>query len=121
MPLTIEPDGSNDFGPCKCCGNMSRTVWGYIRREDEIVSLYYVHWTPGKLDRGARVELIIGQWGDNSSADERSAVAIACRVHEGEPQFMIRDAEEKQDELASHALRRDQIVGTPMSAEIFEM
>jgi len=121
MALTIEPDGSNDYGPCKCCGNMSRTVWGYIHRDGEMAAVYYVHWTLGRIDHGARVELIMGRWGDDSSADDRSAVAIACRVQAGEPQFMIRDAEAKQDELATHALRRDQIVGTPMSAEIFEM
>jgi hypothetical protein len=121
MALTIEPDGSNDYGPCKCCGNMSRTVWGYIQRDGEMNAVYYVHWTRGRLDHGIRVELIVGKWDDASSADDRSVVELACRLHEGEPQFMIRDAEPKKDDLAAHALRRDQIVGTPMSKEVFEM
>ena len=121
MPLTIEPDGSNDYGPCTCCGNMSRTVWGYIHRDDEMISVYYVHWTLGRIDHGARCELIIGRWDDSSSADDRSTVELAYRLHEGERQFMLRDAEPKSDGLAHHALRRDQIVGTPLSAEVFEM
>jgi hypothetical protein len=121
MKLTIDPDGSNDYGPCKCCGNMSRTVWGYIQRDEEMIAVYYVHWTLGRVDHGVRVELIIGKWDDDASADDRSTVELACRVQKGEPQFMIRDAGPKQDELAAHALRRDQVVGTPMAAEIFKM
>ena len=121
MPLTLQPDGSKDYGPCECCGNMSRTVWGYIHRNDEMVAVYYVSWTLGRIDHGARVELIIGKWDDDASADDRSAVALACRLQNNQPQFMIRDAEPKDDGLATHALKRDQIVGTPKSAEIFEL
>lgn len=121
MPLIIEPDGSNDYGPCKCCGNMSRTVWGYIHRDGEMIAVYYVHWTLGRIDHGARFELIVGPWGDDSTAEQRSTVQLLYRLVDGQPAFMVGNAEAKQDGLSAHALRREQVVGTPMAAEIFKL
>ena len=43
----IEIGGSKDFGPCDCCGNASRTVWGYISRGGDAEAVYFVQWTMG--------------------------------------------------------------------------
>ena len=62
--LTVEATDSNNFGPCECCGNDSRRVWGWVHSPTATVAAYFVHWTLGRVfDHGANFDLIIGAWG----------------------------------------------------------
>jgi len=123
--ITVEPDGSNDSGPCTCCGNMSRTVWGYLRHAQNPLAAYYVHWTLGRIDHGANFDLVVGRWGEGTSPSDRAVVAVAFRSMSNGPQFMVIDAEgrpaARPGALADRALRRDQVIGTPLAAEVFAM
>jgi hypothetical protein len=123
--ITVEPDGSKDSGPCGCCGNMSRAVWGYIRDAGNPLAAYYVHWTLGRVDHGANFDLVLGKWGEGTSSKDRCVVAVAFRWMSNNPQFMVIDAEgrpaAKPGALADRALRRDQVIGTPLAAEVFAM
>jgi hypothetical protein len=123
--LSVELAGSNDYGPCKCCGNMSRRVWGFLVDGGATVAVYYVHWTIGRVDHGASINLIIGRWGAETTRDDRAAVAVAFRIVQGEPQFMVVDAasrsEAKTSSLAANALQRTQVIGTPVAQRIFAM
>jgi len=125
MPLTLEIGGTNDFGPCSCCGNNSRTVWGSLHDSGTQIASYFVHWTLGRLDHGANFDLVIGPWGDNSTAAERAIAAVSFRQTETGPGFMIIDAESrpiaKRGVLAKMVLRREQVVGTPMAKAVFEL
>jgi hypothetical protein len=49
--LSIEASGSNDLGPCECCGCKSRTVWGFVHRGDVTEAAYFVQWTLGQVER----------------------------------------------------------------------
>ena len=119
---TLEADGSEDFGPCTCCGKMSRTVWGYISNERGAEAVYYVQWTLGAVDRhGANFDLIVGEWGEAPNT-ERQGVSLAFRWGPEGPSFMVIDAETRP--LADHTLvgtclRRDQVVGTPIAKQSF--
>ncbi len=91
--ITIEPLGSHDSGPCECCGNLSRTVWGAASRGRRTIAVYYVHWTLKRPDHGANVDLIVGKWGEGSSAIDRQAIALQFHVTDGVPQLMVIDAD----------------------------
>ena len=124
MTLTVEPAGSRDSGPCECCGNTSRTVWGYLHRGNRAVAAYYVRWTLGRPDHGASVDLITGSWGPGSSASDRAVVAVAHRLMPEGGQFMVVDATGRPtagSALAATALRRADVVGTPLAGQVFEM
>jgi len=122
--LTVEPTGSNDHGRCACCGCRSRTVWGNVHAGPRTAAVYYVQWTLTRVhDHGANFDLVLGPWGNGTSPADRRVVAVAYRLIEGGPQFMVIDAAgrpaAKGGKLAAKALRRDQVVGTPMAAEVF--
>jgi hypothetical protein len=121
--ITVEPDGSNDSGPCPCCGNMSRVVWGFIRDPDGPMAVYYVNWTPGRVEHDANVELILGEWGDGTSSADRFVVAVVLRRLPSGPQFGVIDADSRRgaklERLADTLLRRDQVIGTPLAAKVF--
>jgi len=125
MHWEVEIAGSNDFGPCDCCGGTSRTVWGYLRTEGEPSAAYYVQWTVGQMDRhGAHVDLIVGRWGHGTSADDRSAVSLEFGRAEGRPGLMVIDAGHRPTASSSFcgkALARAEVVGTPLADTVFEM
>ena len=61
--VLVEAENERTAGPCPCCGNMTRRVWGYVSQGDVTVAAYFVEWTPGHQDRAANFDLIIGAWG----------------------------------------------------------
>jgi hypothetical protein len=86
---------------------------------------YFVEWTAGQVARhGAFFDLILGRWGDGTSAADRAAVSMEMRVMDGEPQFMIIDAgtrEVGKSDLASAAFEREKVVGSPLAEVVFGM
>ena len=123
--LTLEFSGENQrqFGPCKCCGNLTNRVWGYVYRDASALAAYFVEWTPGHVDRSAAFDLILGKWGDDTSPLDRQAVALDFRHIQTGPSFMVVDAANRKVStsplISSRSLRRDEIIGKPISAEIF--
>lgn len=110
---------------CECCGDDSHTARGFVHDEDGgATAAYFVHWTLGKVDtHGAMFDLIVGTWGDGTSAADRSAVSLAFRIG---PQggFMIVDAEGRsvaESELVGHVLSREDVVNTPLAKRVFEI
>jgi hypothetical protein len=55
---------------------MSRKVWGFLIEAGVTAAVYYVHWTLGRLDHGANVDLIIGRWGSQSTSADRSVALL---------------------------------------------
>ena len=115
--------GEESFGHCDCCGRASRTVQGYLQEVDgPSLAVYYVRWTDGHLDEvGADFELVIGAWGDGTSPADRAVVALRYYPDQDGPgSFMVVDAE-PMPSLAAAALKRDEVIGTPLASQVFAM
>ena len=112
-------------GTCDCCGNTSRTVWGYVHeREGGTVASYFVQWTVGLslAEHPANFDLVLGSWGDGTSADDRCAISLLYSENEDGPSVMVIDAAGAPRDLstlASSALARDEVVGTPLAIAAF--
>jgi hypothetical protein len=117
-PLVVETMGSRDLGPCTCCGEDSRNVWGVVHRGPVSEAAYYVHWTPGRVaEHGAVFDLVLGAWGDGTSRSDRYAVSLTFRWTANGPEFMVIDAATRpirDSELLSRALAREDVIGTPL-------
>jgi hypothetical protein len=101
-------------------------VWGWVHAPAGTVAAYFAQWTLGHLvDHGANVDFILGAWGDGTEASDRSAVALVhCENSDGEREVMIVDAASRpvaESPLAGAALRRDQVIGTPLAGQIFRL
>jgi len=123
--LSIEPTGSSDFGPCPCCGNNSRRVWGHVHSPKAAVAAYFVHWTRNAVrDHGANFDLIVGKWGKGATAPDRELVALAYRLEDDGPSFMVIDAADRpaaDDELVGKALARKEVIGKPIARKAFDI
>ena len=116
----IEPTDES-VGYCACCGNTTRRIWGWLQQHDENAALYYVTWTIGRMTDGARVQMIIGPWGDQTSANDRNAIFIDYFADEPPGTFTIIDADESLTDVAKHSLRRVDVIGTPLAQLCFDL
>lgn len=121
--LEIITEGASDSGPCECCGNYSRTVWGFADTRESTVAVYYVHWTLGAVDKdGAPFDVLIGEWGEGSQPKDRVAVALEYRLRENGPAFSVIDAQgRKTAELVGRCLARDEVMGKPIAERAFRV
>jgi len=123
--LHIEVSGSNDFGPCECCGAKSRTVWGFVHRGAVIEAAYFVQWTLGEVERhGANFDLIIGLWGDATNSKDRCAVSMELHRTSDGPSFTVIDSVDRpaaSSDLVGKALARHEVIGTPLATQAFEL
>ncbi|MCE9531011.1 MAG: hypothetical protein K8T89_07790 [Planctomycetes bacterium] len=121
--LEIEPTGQNDHGPCPCCGNTSRCVWGLVHGPKGAVAAYYAHWTVSRVaDHWPNFDLIIGKWGDGTTAADRCMVALRYRLMDDGPTFMVIDPDDRpaaKSELVGRALPRADVIGKPIAEQAF--
>src|SRR5262245_29994794 len=121
--LQVEPMDAADTGRCPCCGHVSRKVWGCIRRDGEPHASYFVHWTVGHVfDHGAHIDLIVGRWGEDTSAADRYAVSLEYRIIDTGPGVMVIDADTRDiatSKLVGTALKRADVVGGPIATAVF--
>jgi hypothetical protein len=111
-------------GHCDCCGNESRCVWGMVHQGDAALAAYWMNWTVDHLsESGANLDLILGRWGDDTSADDRVLVSLLHRQQsDGSPALMVIDAADRpaaRGELARAALARADVIETPLAAQLF--
>jgi hypothetical protein len=121
--LDVEPADSNDQGPCSCCGNMSRTVWGFVHSPDETIAAYFVQWTLNKPEHRAIFDLILGQWGEETKHN-RQAISMEYRIFDGQGSFMVIDASTREtanSELVGVALNREQVIGKSIVERAFSI
>lgn len=115
--LTVESSGEKTQAPCECCGKVTRTIWGYVHRESgATVASYFVSWLAGDPRHDAYIDLIIGRWGDGTTAADRRAVSLAYCASEGS--CMVVDAAKRPvatSTLIGGTLTPEQVVDKPIA------
>jgi hypothetical protein len=123
--MRVFPVDEKESGRCACCGGVTRRVWGYLLDGETMHAAFFVEWTKGQVARhGACFDLILGRWGDGTTAEDRVAVSLEMRVMEEGPQFMVVDAgarEVGKSDLVSAAFDREKVIGTPLAGVVFGM
>jgi len=122
--MTIETSGEKSFGPCDCCGQMTKRVWGFVYDSGVARAAYFVEWTPGHDTSGAVFDLIIGVWGDDADGSARKAVSLEFRRLNSGPAFMVIDASKRptaNSTMVSEALSRDRVMGSDIANEAYRI
>jgi hypothetical protein len=124
-PFFIEPTESKDSGPCECCGEYTKRIWGFVHSEERAKAAYITEWTRCKVaEHGANFDLVIGRWGEGAEAADRFAVSLEYRQTETGPWFTVIDASSREvsrSELVGRALSRAEVIGTPLAKKVFDM
>jgi hypothetical protein len=119
--LTVVPDKTFEPTLCECCGEMTLGVSGWIEDSDKTLAAYLIHWTQSSKEHDASFDLIFGEWGDRTTASDRSVASFAYRPSKNS--FMVIDSctrpAGQSNDLASFPLTRQEIVGTPLAPYLF--
>lgn len=119
--LEIEPAGMKTSGKCACCNRARRTVWGFVYRDGGPRACYFVEWTPGGSVCTARFDVVIGDWNDGTTEDDRRAVSLAYELADDGPTFTIADAAGRPAAEAGRPAKPADVVGTPLAEEAREI
>jgi hypothetical protein len=94
-----------------------------VHSPNRAVAAYFVQWAVGRVpDHGALFDLVLGSWGEGSSAANRVLVTLDYRLTETGPAFMVVDSAGRSTDnpaLAGQALTRADVVGRPIAEEAF--
>ena len=104
-------------GRCACCGKTRRTVWGYVYRDGGPRACYFVEWTIGRRDCSARFDVVVGEWFDGTSEEDRQAVSFEYRVLDSMPLFSIVDADGRPAAEVGRAMKGAESAETALAAE----
>jgi hypothetical protein len=105
-------------GRCACCGKSRRTAWGFVYRDGGPRACYFVEWTLGRRDCAARFDVVVGDWFDGTTEDDREAVSLEYRVTQTGPSFSVVDAEGRPAAEVGRATKGADVVGTPLADEV---
>ncbi|MDP3341638.1 hypothetical protein [Frigidibacter sp.] len=125
--LKVEPTGESAVY-CDCCGNQSRTIWGFVHEGEGAIASYFLQWTVGAplSTHPANFDLIYGAWGEGegegASKMDRYAVSMVYFEGDSGPAISVIDAADRpvaKSELVGTVLSRDCIIGTPLAQRVF--
>ena len=115
----------SDFGPCECCGDVSRRATGMVRRDGDAYAIYHVDWTTQQVARhGAEFYLLLGRFGEGTTAADKFLVALHFFIEPDTFGFMVVDANQTPmatHPLAGRSLTREDVVDTPLAQEVFDL
>jgi len=121
VQLTATPS-EQSIGTCECCGNASKTIWGFIGTPEQTVAVYYVSWTADLAKHPPNFDLIVGPWGEGAEPKNRHLVSLLFQPSRSGGAFMVIDGESRpanNPALCGRALKRAEVVGTPLAKQIF--
>lgn len=113
MNLRVEPAGESWPTVCDCCGNETRTVWGYVYKLNVPLAAYYVQWTSNNKEHYPNFDFLVGTWGDDSVRDKKLISFVYNATPKDGGSFMAIDSSGRpaaRSDLCSVALNRDDIV-----------
>jgi hypothetical protein len=88
------------------------------RRDRRPVCVDCGHWTSGRPDHGAHVDLVVGPWGEGTGVIDRVGVSLVYR-HDAAA-FTVIDAAARSfaqgQQRFARALAREEMVATPLAA-----
>ena len=74
---------------CHCCNNESCTGHGFVYKNDDAYAVYYAGWSVSHSEKRISFALAIGEWGDDSTNDDRTCFGFEAWEGEEEILFQV--------------------------------
>lgn len=122
--LIIETDEPPRTELCQCCGGTTTWLTRFVYSDDDAFAVYYAAFSDEHLEREITIAIGIGEWGDESTADDRRSFALVMRETETELAVTVTDAEEspwRNSEIIGRMLDRDEALAHPLISDVFHI
>ena len=110
--MRIELGNESSPNICECCGNETKTVYGYAYQNDIPLAAYYVQWTCSRADHPPNFDFLIGTWG-NDGVHDKVLVSWIYQSNLKGGCFMVVDSHSRpaaSSSLCAKPLSRDEVI-----------
>ena len=107
---------------CPHCGEESKTVWGWVSKDNAAHAAYFVNLMTGHQEISARLTISIGGWGEEDNLRNRMWVYIETRPIPSRYEMMVREPEESLyngKQILGTPLTRSEALASPLMQEFF--
>lgn len=122
--LTIEFEPPRESEPCECCGGRTTALTRFVYRNGNAHSIYYARFSNNHPERVVLATVSIGEWGENSTPEQRVAFALQLRSSDGDYQVGLLDARDspwRDARVIGRTLNRDEALKHPFVKEAFHV
>jgi hypothetical protein len=110
--------------PCADCGAAATRVAGDVLADGTVRAVYRMTWVESHPERRAHLAIGLGSWDQRASRADRHLIELQVWHRDRYPSLTVIDSpshREFVDNVLGIGLRRDQVVGTPVGRELFEI
>jgi hypothetical protein len=121
--IEIEQD-KIDISKCDCCGGKVTNLTRFVYQDGDAFAIYYVSFTEGHEDKVAYALIGIGEWGEDSTPDQRKAYSLKLWEGTSDWQVTVTDRDEspwKDVKFLGRILNRDEALKDPMIKDVFHI
>lgn len=107
---------------CPHCGEESKTVWGWVSKDNTAHAVYFANLMTGHQEASAGITVSVGGWGEEDPLPERKWVYIEARPTPDSYEMMVREPGEslyKGEPILGTPLTRAEALGSTMIQEFF--
>ena len=107
---------------CSHCGEESKTVWGWVSKDNSAHAVYFANLMTGHQEMSARLTISIGGWGEEDNLAKRKWVYIEARPVHPSYEMMVREPEESlynEKSILGLPLTRSDALACPLMQEFF--
>lgn len=83
----VEIGENSSSSICDCCGVESLFGHGFVYKNSDAYAVYYASWSNSHPDKVVTLALALGEWGDNSTSDDR--VCFGLDAFNGDTEFLL--------------------------------
>lgn len=122
--LTIEFEPPQETSPCECCGGRTTRLTRFVHKDGDAYAIYYALFSDDHPCASISVTVSIGEWGDDSTPEQRVAFALELRSSNSQYQVAVVNAKQspwREAALLGRMLDRDDALLHPAIAEVFHL
>lgn len=122
--LTIEFEPPNESEPCECCGGRTTALTRFVYCDGDAYAIYYARFPNNHPDRVVVATVSLGEWGEDSTPEQRVAFAVELRAAKNAYQVGLIDAERSpwhEAKTIGRTLNRDEALAHPRLREAFHV
>jgi hypothetical protein len=121
--LTIEFEEPSQ-SRCECCDGTTTRLTRFVYQDGGAFAVYFAQFSDNHPDRIVKMVVALGEWGEDSSPEQRRAFALDVRASEAQYQVMVTDADAcpwRDREILGRVLDRAEALADPWLPEVFHI
>ena len=111
-----------DHSVCDCCGGTTTRLTRFVTREGNAFAVYFARFSDNHPDRYVSVLVGFGDWSEDASPSERTAVGFRIWTNETNYQVGVVDADDDwETDFLGKKLTREQALESDWRQEVFDL